>query len=97
MPSTSIRRSSFSGPLTAVGGVSVLVLGLAAIDERVRGQIVSLLRGGAPSAELASVGDQLENLAMTLLQTLRHQSIEHAPLVIFALAAMVLVLFMLRT
>jgi hypothetical protein len=92
-----VRRSSFSGPLTAVGGVSVLLLGLAAIDERVRGQIVSLLRGGAPSAELASVGEQVEGLAVTVMQALRHQSIEHAPLVIFALAAMVLVLFMLRT
>jgi hypothetical protein len=92
-----VRRSSFSGPLTAVGGVSVLLLGLAAIDERVRGQIVSLLRGGAPSAELTSVGEQVEGLAVTVMQALRHQSIEHAPLVIFALAAMVLVLFMLRT
>jgi hypothetical protein len=92
-----VRRSSFSGPLTALGGVSVLLLGLAAIDERVRGQIVSLLRGGAPSAELASVGEQVEGLAVTVMQALRHQSIEHAPLVIFALAAMVLVLFMLRT
>jgi hypothetical protein len=97
MSSTSMRRSSFSGPLTAVGGVSVLILGLAAIDERVRGQIVTLFNGGGPTGELASVGRQAERLASTVLQAVQYQSIEHAPLVIFALAAMVLVLFMLRT
>jgi hypothetical protein len=88
---------SVSGPLTALGGVSVLLLGLAAIDERVRTQIASLLRGEGPTSQLQSVGDQMESLARTLLLAIRHQSIEHAPLVIFALAAMVLVLFMLRT
>jgi hypothetical protein len=90
-------RRPFTGALPAAGGVAALIAGLAAIDERVRDQIVMLVRGGGPSREIVTVGNRFQELVMILVQAVRDQSIEHAPLVIFALAAMILVLFMLRT
>jgi hypothetical protein len=90
------RRSMFGG-LTAVGGACGLVLGLAIIDDRVRDQLARLLSGGGPTRELASAGGRAQELTEILVDAVRDQSIEHAPLVIFALAAMLLVLFMIRT
>jgi hypothetical protein len=87
-----------SGVITATGGICALVAGLAIIDERVRGQLASMVTNRpAASSELASVGDRLQDFLFVATQAVTDQSIEHAPLVIFALAALVLVLFMTRT
>ena len=86
----------FSGGLTAAGGVCALVVGLAAIDDRVREQIAHAFSSKGPS-EMATAGTWLLDLVLIAVQAVRDQSIEHAPLVIFGLAALVLVLFMLRT
>ena len=91
-----IRRPLSSG-LAAAGGVCALLVGLAAIDERVRDAVASAIRGHGPTREIASVGTRLEELAVVLASAVRDQSIEHAPMVIFALVAMVLLLFLTRT
>ena len=44
-----------------------------------------------------TAGTHVKGLLNVAIQVLRDQSVERAPLVIFALAAMVLILFMLRT
>jgi hypothetical protein len=90
-------RRPFAGALPAAGGVVALIVGLAAVDVRVRDQIALLVRSGGPTDELVTVGNRFQELMGILVQAVRDQSIEHAPLVIFALAAMILVLFMLRT
>ena len=87
----------FSSGLAAAGGVCVLVFGLAAIDGRVREQIAFAFSHRGPTEEIVSVGSQLQEIAMIAAQAIRDQSIEHAPMVIFALAALVLVLFLTRT
>ena len=87
----------FAGKLSAAGGMVALVIGLCAIDNRVRGQVVRLLDGRGPSPEISSVNAQFQGFVFTVIQAIKDQSIEHAPLVIFGLAAMVLVLLMLRT
>jgi hypothetical protein len=86
----------FAGPLSAAGGVLALVVGLAAIDSRVRDQVVRLA-GLRPATEIASVGGYVQDFVLVVVQAVRDQSMERAPLVIFTLAAMVLVLFMLRS
>jgi hypothetical protein len=86
-----------SGGVTAIGGVCALVIGLAAIDGRVREQLMQLASGRAPSGELVTAGERVQDLVLTMLQVVRDQSIEHAALTIFALGALVLVLVMLRT
>lgn len=92
-----VIRRPFSSGLAAAGGLCALVIGLAAIDDRVRDQVARAFISGGPTEEIASVGSRLQEMAMIAAQAVRDQSIEHAPMVIFALAAMVLVLFMTRT
>jgi hypothetical protein len=50
-----------------------------------------------PTHELAAAGQQAQTLTAVIAEVARDQSLTHAPLLIFALAATVLVLFMLRT
>jgi hypothetical protein len=83
--------------MLSIGAVLVLLMVLVSMDDRVRDVIT--LRGGAghPAEALTRAGGRARELTMVVLDVARHQSIEHAPLVIFALAATVLVVFMLRT
>ena len=83
----------------AVGGVLALVVCLAAIDGDVREEVARLSRlssGGAPTA-MGAVAADVRELGFVIVQAVGDQTIEHAPLVIFAFAATILVLFMLRT
>lgn len=75
----------------------MIVFGLAIIDVRVREQMMAITDGGNPSGELLSVGARLQELAYLAMQAVRDQSIEHAPLTLFALAALILFVLMLRT
>ena len=90
-----MRRQLREG-LLSVGAVVILLLVLTAMDDRVRDQ-VSLRVVAHPSMELASVGRQVRDLTTVIAEAVRYQSIGHAPLLIFTLAAAVLMLFMLRT
>jgi hypothetical protein len=81
----------------SAAALCTLLLTLAAFDGRLREEIVQRMRPGRPAAELAQAGATVRSLTSVVLVAVREQSIEHAPLVMFALAATVLVLFMLRT
>jgi hypothetical protein len=80
----------------SVGAVVLLLLLLTAMDDRVRDQ-VSLRVVAHPTVELASAGRQARDLTTVIAEAARYQTIGHAPLLIFTLAAAVLMLFMLRT
>lgn len=82
---------------TGMGGFGLMAAGLVVIDERVREQVMAVANGGNPSGELLSVSARLRELGVLAFQALRHQSIEHAPLTLFALAALILFVLMLRT
>lgn len=90
-------RRTFSDALISVGALVALVLMLAAFDGRVREQLSLRLGPGRASAQVANAGVMIRDLSGVVADAVRDQSIEHAPLVIFVLAATVLVLFMLRT
>jgi hypothetical protein len=90
-------RHPLRGGLTAVSGLVALVGTLALVDGRVREQLASLFQRGAPTAEVRALGDQVETFGLIVVEAVRDQSIDHAPMVIFALAGIVLVLFMSRT
>jgi hypothetical protein len=92
-----VIRRPFAGGLTTVGGLLALVLGLAAIDDRVRDQIARVFTSRGPSDEITGFGSHLGDLAMIAVRAVWDQSIAHAPLAIFALAAAILVLLMTRT
>ena len=83
--------------LGAAAGLLVLAGGLAAIDERVRFSFMRMIEGGPPTGDVSTAAHSLEDLSMLVLNAIRDQSIEHAPLTLFAIGALVLVLFMTRT
>ena len=88
-------RRMFGDGLISIGAIAVLLTILVAVDDRVRERFSGQLNG-SPSAQLADAGSHVRNLASVVFDAARAQSIEHAPLLIFVLAASVLVLFMLR-
>jgi hypothetical protein len=83
--------------LTATAGVGSLVAALAAIDPRVRTQIALIVSGRGSTGEFGSAFANIRDVTSTVMLAVRDQSMTHAPLTIFALAALVLVLFMTRT
>ena len=88
---------SLNGGMTSIAGICAVVVALAAIDTRVRDQVSALASGRAPSGEFLTMTQRLQEFGFAVLQAVRDQSIEHAALTIFALGALVLLLFMMRT
>ncbi len=81
------------------GALSAAVFGafmfaLVSVDARVRDQ-VSELMGNTTS--VAPLSTRFSELADALWSAARHQSIENAPMVVFATVGIVLTLFMLRS
>lgn len=72
----------------------VILLMLVSVDERVRDRFGNLLSGGDG---LAPWGDRLADLGDALMSAVRYQSIENAPLLVFATVGVVLVIFMVRS
>ena len=92
-----MRRPSLFGGATAMGGVAGLIIGLAVLDERVRMQLTRIFSGNMPSNEIATIGGQFQQLMVVTWQAIADQSVENAPLVVFSVAALVLVVWMTRT
>ncbi|MEO8521563.1 MAG: hypothetical protein ABI603_09380 [Acidobacteriota bacterium] len=78
--------------LASIVVFSGLLLMLVSVDERVRERFENLVSGYGVSSWSARAGD----LADALASALRHQSIENAPLLVFAVVGAVLVVFMVR-
>lgn len=86
-------RRVFGDAVISFCAVLALLLMLVSVDPRVRIQLASLWGGSGTS----SVSKDLGEISTVLLSAIQDHSIDNAPLMIFALAATVLVLFMLRT
>jgi hypothetical protein len=69
----------------------VIMGGLASADIRVREGLTALAFGGDPLHRRAA------DLAEALYAAVRHQSIENAPMVVFAAIGFVLFVFMVRS
>jgi Na+-transporting methylmalonyl-CoA/oxaloacetate decarboxylase gamma subunit len=82
--------------LMSVGSVLILLSVLIAFDAGVRDQVSRRVLTH-PAAEVVSVERQAHDLTNVIVAAAREQSRGHAPLLIFTLAASVLVVFMLRT
>jgi hypothetical protein len=75
--------------------VFVIVLaGLVFVDPRVRDRFSALVSGGDAGT---TVSDRAGDLGHALVTAVRYQSIENAPLLIFATVGAVLFVFMVRT
>ena len=90
-------RRAVNDTLISVTALVALVVILASFDDRLRAQISLRIAPGQASAQVADAGATVRSLAAVVMDAVRDQSIDHAPLVIFVLAASVLMLFMLRT
>jgi len=89
-------RKHFGEAVLSVGTIAVVLLILVGMDEHVRSEFNTRFMQH-PSQHLKSAGTSAQALTAVIAQAAREQSIEHAPMLIFALAATVLVIFMLRT
>lgn len=84
-----IRQTAISG-----GVFAMLLLVLISFDERVRERATDVL---SSASHVSTWDDRVRMLADALGDAARHQSIENAPLLIFATVGAVLFLFMVRT
>jgi hypothetical protein len=82
--------------LLSAAALVVLLAALVSIDERVREHVWDLTRPESMEAAVQDLGGQARTTAAVLAEAAKDQSIEHAPLVIFAVAGSALVLAMLR-
>ncbi len=82
--------------MLSAAALVILLAALVSIDERVREHVVALSRPDAMSAAVHNAGGQARTTMAVLAEAAKDQSIEHAPLVIFAVAGSALVLAMLR-
>ena len=71
----------------------LLLVGLASIDQRVKDKFSDLVSG---SNSMSSWTGRASELGDTVLTAVRYQSIENAPLVLFATVGGVLFLFMVK-
>jgi hypothetical protein len=99
MNSMGTRRRSVSmyGTVTALGSLSALLVGLALFDDRLRAEFARIANGRAPAGEIATFGGQVRDTLSIVMLAIQDQSVANAPLVIFGIAAVILVLFMTRT
>ena len=72
----------------------IVIGGLVYVDPRVGSRFSQVASG---DGGISSWGDRAADLGSTLLATIRYQSLENGPLMIFAVVGAVLFLFMVRT
>ncbi len=89
-------RRAFGEALMSAATVAFLLLVLVSFDDRVRTEF-STRFVAHPTEQIAAAGHQARTITTVIAAAARDQSLAHAPLLIFTLAATVLVLFMLRT
>jgi hypothetical protein len=83
-------RIAFPDALMSAGAVLIVLIGF---NDGVRDQVSR--RMTHPSVQLVSVGPQARDFTTVIAQAAHHESLGHAPLTIFTLAAAILVFFML--
>ena len=84
-----LRQTAISG-----GVFALLLLVLVSLDQRVRERATELVDG---ASSVSSWTDRVSMFTDTLTDAAKYQSIENAPMLIFATVGAVLFLFMVRT
>lgn len=79
--------------LVSLAVFAIVLLGIVSVDPVVRERFTDLVSGAGAS----SVSDRSMELVDSLGSAVKHQSIENAPLVIFATVGAVLFVFMVKT
>jgi hypothetical protein len=87
-------KLGFRQTIASLAVFGAILTFLVSLDERVRDRFGDLLSSGT---SVSPLGHRAGELGNALLDAARHQSIENAPMMIFAVVGAVLVLFMVRT
>ena len=87
-------KLGFRQTIASVGVFAVVVMFLVSLDEHVRDRFGDLLSAGAA---VSPWSHRVAGLGTALLDAARHQSVENAPMMIFAAVGVLLFLFMVRT
>jgi hypothetical protein len=88
-------RRLLGDAVISLAALLLLFAVLLAVDDRIRERVSGVW---APdSSELAGASQQFGSFVTLTYEVVRDQSIQHAPMTIFTLAAAVLVIFMVRT
>ena len=90
-------RRSISDAFISIGALTMLLVVLVSVDERVRQQVSLRFSGDAAQAQLRGAGVQVHDFVTVVIAAARYQSIEHASMMLFVLAGTVLFVFMMRT
>ena len=88
-------RRGWRDAVMSAGALAVILLILVSFDGRVREQVQ--LRLSSPSAVVSEASHGLKSLLSVIMDALREQSLDRAPLLIFVFGAVMLLLFMLKT
>ena len=89
-------RRAFGEAMMAAVTLALVLFVLVSFDDRVRTEF-STRFVAHPTEQIALASHQARNITSVIAEAAQRQSLDHAPLLIFSLAATVLVLFMLRT
>ena len=89
-------RRVFGDALISAAALVVLLIGLMVIDDTVRERLLSVVQNADVSSSVGSIVSTAGNLSGAVLMAARDQSLDHAPLAVFVVAATALVLAMLR-
>ena len=89
-------RRTVNDALISIVALTVLLVVLVSVNERVRHEVSVRLNGDRAQTELAGAAANVQQLAGVVVDAARDQTIEHAALAIFVVAAGVLTIFMLR-
>lgn len=90
-------RRALGDAIISMGTVLLVLLVLVMFDDRVREEAARLFSASTGPSGAATISGQAMGVFTVALSTARDLSIVHGPLTIFSVAAIVLVLFMLRT
>ena len=91
-----MRRALGDAAISLFALIALLVA-LVSVDDRVRERVASVVGTTPNTSQLVGAGREISGLVTLVFDAVKDQSVAHAPLVIFAVAATVLVLFMVRT
>jgi hypothetical protein len=86
-------KFGFRQGIASAAVFGVVLLMLISVDDRVRERFSDLAGTGG----VTSLGDRVGDLSNAVMSAIRYQSIENAPMLIFAAAGAILVAFMLKT
>jgi hypothetical protein len=89
-------RRAFNDALISIVALTLLFAVVASVNERVRHEVSLRLNGDRAQTELSDAAANAHHLAGVVVDAVRDQTIEHAALALFVVAAGVLTIFMLR-